>query len=84
MNKSSIKLPYIVSVIFCMIFLCTTMVYAKGTLMTYEGIGIRDKNSVQSFHLAAKTSIVVSHTTQKFEKWIPGDCGVEISLRMKW
>ena len=52
--------------------------------MTYEGIGIRDKNSVQSFHLAAKTSIVVSHTTQKFEKWIPGDCGVEISLRMKW
>lgn len=83
MNKIIKKLPYIVSTIFCVIFLCTTMVYASSTLMTYKGTGIRDKNSTQSFHLATKTTIVVSHTTDKFEKKIPAMCGVKISLLRK-
>lgn len=69
---------------FCALFLCTTLAFAASTtLMTYNGTGIRDKNSVSNFTLSSRSSFTVRHRTTSFETSVPVDMSVTISLLRK-
>lgn len=46
-----------------MVFFSTTFAFAATNLMTYNGRGIRDKDSVETFVLSQSTTITLEHST---------------------
>ena len=84
MKNPGRKIAPFLATFFCVLLLCTMVTYAASTtLMTYNGTGIRDKNSVKTFTLSSTTTITVQHTTTGFEKNLPVTKYVEISLLRK-
>ena len=84
MKNPGRKIAPFLATFFCVLLLCTMVTYAASTtLMTYNGTGIRDKNSVKTFKLSSTTTITVHHTTTGFEKNLPVTKYVEISLLRK-
>lgn len=47
----------------CLIMLLTTLAFGATTLMSYNGTGIRDKESAQTFNLSKKSSVTVNHAS---------------------
>lgn len=53
----------IIAIVFCLMVVTSTMVFATTTLMTYSGTDIRNKASLQNFTLSKQTDITVKHRT---------------------
>lgn len=69
------------------IFFCTSVAFAASTtLMSYNGIGIRDKDSVEKFTLGKSTTIHLEHETTAVEYNGPNEdsaCELKVSLMKK-
>ena len=55
------RIKCLVAIVICT-FLFSLTAYAGGTLMTWEGTGIHNKASVQSFDVSKSTDITISST----------------------
>ena len=54
----------ILVVTFCLsLFLTTTVAFAATVLLSYNGTGIRDMDSAQTFELSSQTKITLKHNT---------------------
>lgn len=62
-QKKYNQLRIIISMFLVIVMLSTTTVFAATTLLSYDGTGIRGKDSVHSFELSKKSTITVKHTT---------------------
>lgn len=85
--KKAFKLQKVIAFLFCIILLASTTVAFAGstTLMTYEGIGIRSKKSVQNFELTKTTSITIDHnqTVNAAYQHRKDYCSMTVSLQKK-
>lgn len=61
----------------------TTTVFAKSTLMTYQGWGIRGKESIQSFSLNSDTYVTVAHTNSNFSYNAYGEDVMDVTFQSK-
>lgn len=85
-QKKCNKLKIIISMFLVIVMLSTTTVFAATTLLSYDGSGIRSKDSVNSFSLSKKTTITVKHTTTDIKSIgskSPSNYSIIVSLKKK-
>lgn len=58
-------------------------VFAAGTLMTYEGWGIRGKASIQSFSIGSDRNITLNHTNKNFSFNRYGEDIMDVTFQSK-
>lgn len=76
------------AIIFCVFVIMSTVTAfaATTTLLTYEGTGIRDKNTISQAKLSKKTTITVKHTTSdvvNIGKLDPNKYSLKVTLLKK-
>lgn len=65
-------------------YLCMGIsVFAAGTLMTYEGWGIRGKASIQSFSLSSDRNVTLTHTNSNFSYNAYGEDVMDVTFQSK-
>ena len=71
------------STVLLTIIAMTSTVLAAGTLMTYQGWGIRGKDSVQSFSIGSTTYINLTHTNSNFAYNNPSEAIMDVTFTTK-
>lgn len=78
------RLLELVIAVLCVLVVVSTVAFAEGELMTYNGEGIMDKDSIGKFTLEETRTFTVYHNTSSFPVLAPGSTGsVTISLLRK-
>lgn len=80
--KSKFKSAFFSATIIGFLFMGMS-VFAAGTLMTYQGWGIRGKASIQSFTLNSDRNVTLSHTNSNFSYNAYGEDVMDVTFQSK-